>query len=87
MPLHSVKTVKPGGTIKRIYLKDMFNYEDLIMWFSDPAHLVGTNNCEIMIIEVILLAAPMCVLSTRNGKKNILVSKSWINYSIMDTNF
>ena len=39
------------------------------MQFSDPAHFAGANNCDFMIIEVILLAAPMCVPSTRNGKK------------------
>jgi len=31
----------------KMYLKDRFNYEYLILRFGYPAHFAGTNNCGI----------------------------------------
>ena len=36
-----------GGQKARLYLKDRFNYEYLILRFGYPSHFAGTNNCGI----------------------------------------
>ena len=43
-------TIVLHNNMQSIYFKDTFNCEDLIMRFSDPAHLVGTNNCDFISI-------------------------------------